>query len=390
MNKAFRRTLLALASAGSVVAAQAAGVTDKEVVLGSHLDLSGPAASAMAPLRNGMQMRIDEANEAGGIHGRKLRLIVEDNAGQPQQAVRAAQKLINKDEIFAFINSFGSGTNLAAIKPAVEAGVVYFAPWGASIAFQSAAKSPLVFTTVSNYHTTTATGVSWAIKTWGVKKIGLVYQEGPYGDLLKMGMKQALDAYGLQLAAEAGFKPGDIDLSSQIARMKQAGVEMILVGAVVREAIAAMAEVKKLGWTDVKVMTALPGRNPTVADLGKETVEGLYGIGGWRLAYYDTASPPVRKWMESYRARFKTEATDIAFNGYSYTDWFLKGLQAAGNDPTSDKLVKALQGTSQEDSSTYGKQTFKNNHIDPEMVEIDQIKGGRWVPVTKPMTGLVK
>jgi len=390
MGKTLSRILLALAGAGLIATAQAAGVSDKEIVLGTHMDLSGPAAAGMAWIRNGTQMRIDEANEAGGINGRKIRLIVEDNAGQPQQAVRAMQKLINKDEVFAFINCFGTPTNLAAVKLAVDAKAIYFAPWGASLAFQGAAKSPLVFTTVANYHTTTTTSVSWAIKTWGVKKIGLVYMEGAYGDLLKMGLKPALEAHGLQLTAEAGFKPGDIDLSSQIAKMKQAGVELILVGAVLREAIAAMGEVKKLGWTDVKVMTALPGRNRSVSDLGKDTVEGLYGVGGWRLFYYETATPAVKKWIESYRARFKGEPNENSSNAYSYADWLLKGIQAAGRDLTTEKLVQVLQASSQEDFTTYARQTFKNNHIDPELVEIDQVKGGRWVSIAPPMSGLIK
>ncbi|MEO7404245.1 MAG: ABC transporter substrate-binding protein, partial [Burkholderiales bacterium] len=83
-----------LALSVTIGVAQAAGVTDTEIVLGSHLDLSGPVAAGMPMIRNGMQMRIDEANEAGGVNGRKLRLIVEDNASQPAQGVRAVQKLV--------------------------------------------------------------------------------------------------------------------------------------------------------------------------------------------------------------------------------------------------------------------------------------------------------
>jgi len=93
---------LALAAHLSVAsAACAAGVTDSEIVIGTHLGLSGPVAAAMPPIRNGMQMRIDEANEAGGVNGRKLRLVVEDNAYQPGTAVRAVQKLTREDRVFA-------------------------------------------------------------------------------------------------------------------------------------------------------------------------------------------------------------------------------------------------------------------------------------------------
>ena len=124
------KTSLAAAAPGALwTSARAAGVGDKELVLGTHLDLSGPVAIAMPVIRNGMQMCIDEANEAGGIHGRKIRLVIEDNASQPPQAVRAVDKLIRKDEVFALLCPFGSGPNVATVKKAVDAGVICYAPY---------------------------------------------------------------------------------------------------------------------------------------------------------------------------------------------------------------------------------------------------------------------
>ena len=380
--------LVALAAAQPAIAQR---VTDTEIVLGSHLDLSGPTAAGMPMLRNAMQMRIDEANEAGGVHGRKLKLVVEDNALQPQQAVRAVQKFINQDRVFAIINSFGSGPNAATVKTATDAGVVYYAPWGASAVIrQISGNSPLLVTTVQNYDTTTATGLSWGLKNWGSKKVGFIFQEGPFGDLVRRGVKTALEAYGLQLVAEAGYKPGDIEFSSQVARMKAAGVDLIVAATVVRETVGVMSEVKKLNWNEVKVLTVLPGRSTIVAVLGKGAVEGLYGIGGWKLNYPDSAPPEAKKVMEAYKKKFNTDPDENALNAYSYTDWFIKGLQAAGRNLTAEGFVKAQAGVSQEDFTTYVKMSFSGNHAGPEMVEIDQVMGGRWVSVTKPMTGVVK
>ena len=78
-----------LAALGLYAPAQAAGVTDTEIIIGTDLDLSGPASANQALMRDGTQMRFDEANEAGGINGRKIKFIVEDNGSQPQMAVRA-------------------------------------------------------------------------------------------------------------------------------------------------------------------------------------------------------------------------------------------------------------------------------------------------------------
>ena len=155
------KTSLAAAAPGALwTSARAAGVGDKELVLGTHLDLSGPVAIAMPVIRNGMQMCVDEINEAGGIHGRKIRLVIEDNASQPPQAVRAVDKLIRKDEVFAMMCPFGSGANVATVKKAVDAGVICYAPYEASaLVRQAAGPTPLLFTTNLNYDSTTSAAV---------------------------------------------------------------------------------------------------------------------------------------------------------------------------------------------------------------------------------------
>jgi len=371
----------ALAWAGAV---HAAGVSDTEIVIGSHLDLSGPTAAAMPMLRNAMQMRIDEAN-AAGIHGRKIRLIVEDNGSQPQMAVRAAQKLIKSDGVFAILNAFGSGPNAATAKAATDAGVVVFAPWGASAIIQKVSgNSPLMFTTVPNYDTTTATGLGWAIRTWKPQRVGVIYQEGPFGDLIRAGVGSAMKAANMTVAAEAAYKVGDIDFSSQVAKMKAANVDLIVAGTVVRETVGVMAEVKKLKWNEVKVLTAVPGRSSIVARLGKDAVEGLYGMGGWKLNDADSTDPDTQKFFANYKARFGQEPDENAANAYSYTSWFIAGLQAAGRNLTADSFAKAMQGVAHQDFTTFARQIFQGNHLNPEQVSIDQVKGGKWVQIAAP------
>lgn len=389
--KLFKRIFFAAATGLALSLAHAGGVTDTEIVVGSHIDLSGPVAAGMPMLRNAMQMRLDEANSAGGVNGRKFKLVIEDNGSQPQLAVRAVQKLIKSDDVFAILNPFGSGTNAATVKAATDAGVVVFAPWAASSIIQKiSGNSPLLFTTVQNYDSTTATGLSWAIKNWNAKKIGVIYQEGPFGDLVRAGMNNALKQANLTVAAEAAWKTGDIDFSSQVAKMKAANVDVILAGTILRETVGVMAEVKKIGWKEVKVLTTLPGRSGIVALLGKDAVEGLYGIGGWQLHGADSANADAKKFMANYKQKFNTDPDENAANAYSYTDWFVKSVQAAGRGLTAESFSKAAQGVAHQDFTTYSKQNFVGNHVGPEFASIDQIKGGKWVQQVAPMTGLVK
>ena len=387
MLKRLKNTLLsALLAAGIAGGAQAAGVSATEIVLGTHLDLSGPVAAGMPSLRNGMQMRLDEANDAGGVNGRKFRLVVEDNGFQPQMAVRAVDKLIRKDEVFAIVNAFGSGTNAAVVKRAVDEGVIYFGPWGASSAFRKEANnSQLLFTTTPYYDTIMTTGVTWMLDTYKPKKVGYIYQEGLLGAQMGDGIKKALTAKGMALASEAGYKPGDIDFSSQVARMKAADVDLIVIATITRETIGVMAEVKKLGWTNVKVITGNPGRTGIVLQLGKDNVDGLYGVGTWKLFTPTSGPDAVKKWFADYKKKYTNEPDENALLSYAYTDIFVKAVQGAGRDLTADKVVKYLQTNSFEHPIFYEKQTFKGNHQGPEFVEVDQVKAGAWTPLTKPM-----
>jgi ABC-type branched-subunit amino acid transport system substrate-binding protein len=338
-----------------------------------------------------MQMRLDEANAAGGVNGRRFKLIVEDNGSQPQLAVRAVQKLIKSDDVFAILNPFGSGPNAATVKAATDAGVIVFAPWAASGIIQRVSgNSPLLFTTVQNYDSTTGTGVSWAIKNWNSKRVGVIYQEGPFGDLVRAGVNAALKNANMTVAAEAAWKTGDIDFSSQVAKMKAANVDLIVAGTVVRETVGVMAEVKKLAWTDVKVLTTLPGRSGIVAALGKDAVEGLYGIGGWKLHNADSTDADARKFQAAFKQRFNVDPDENAANAYSYTDWFIKSVMAAGRNLTAESFSKAAQGVTHQDFTTYSRQSFINNHVGPEFASIDLVRGGRWVQQVAPMTGLVK
>jgi len=385
ITRTLAATALVLAAAlGQSSGARAGGITDTEIVLGTHLDLSGPAAAGMPQLRNGMQMRLDEANETGGINGRKARLIVEDNGSQPQLAVRAVDKLIRSDEVFAIVNPFGSGTNAAVVKRAVDAGVIYFSPWGASAVLQKiAGNNPLLFTTIANYDTTAKAALGWLIDESKAQRVGYIFQEGPLGELTRVGVNAALEARNMKLAAEAAYKVGDIDFSSQVARMKTADVELIFDATLTRETIGVSAEAKKLGWTSVKIQTSIPGRTAIVAQLGKEAVEGLYGVGTWNIFAAGAEPAPIKAWSESYKKRFNLEPDENALLSYAYTDWFVtRGLQPAGRDVTTDKVVKELQSSSYSHPVLYDPKRFVNGHVNPETVQVSQIKGGLWMPVS--------
>src|ERR1044071_110990 len=104
------------------------GISASEIVIGTHQDLSGPIKGWGVPVSNGMKMAVEEINSAGGVQGRKIKLIVEDSGYDPKRAVLASQKLIERDKIFAMVGPMGSPTVLAAQDILFDAGVLQLFP----------------------------------------------------------------------------------------------------------------------------------------------------------------------------------------------------------------------------------------------------------------------
>jgi branched-chain amino acid transport system substrate-binding protein len=392
MTRLDRRTVLkagAATLAGSALAgpafAQTQGVSADRIVFGCHLDLSGPTAAGMAPIRNGLAMKMDEVNAKGGVHGRKLEIIIEDSGLNPAKAVRAVEKLVGDDKVFAVISSFGSGPTIASHGVALKAGVPHLFPWsGVSAPFHKD-KHPLSFTNVVNYDWGTAAGVSWAIKTLKPKKIGLLFQDDAFGQLVEKGVMDALKANKMELAAKAGFKPADVDLSAQMTALRKAEVDLVVMATVIRQTLGAPATAKQMGW-NVPLLTSIPGRNEIVTALaqrGNVNIDGLYGIGQWVIHDKSTPDAKVKAWIDAYEAKFKTPVDNGAMVAYGLMEWTVLALEKAGKAVTAANFADALRATPYKDPFGNPEQSLADgNHAKPEAVAIDQIKGGKWVRVS--------
>src|SRR5215472_16978857 len=173
--------LAAVVALAALAGAQATrGVTPSEIVLGTHTDLSGPAATYGVSSSNAVKMRFDEANEAGGIHGRKIKLIVEDTQYQVPRAVQAGTKLINRDRIFAMIAALGTPMNNALFKDQFEAGVPNLFPL-------SAARSMYLpfdrmkFVQAATYVDQVRAGIKYFVQARGRKAVCAMYQDTDFG-----------------------------------------------------------------------------------------------------------------------------------------------------------------------------------------------------------------
>ena len=150
--------------------AQTQGVTKTEIVIGTEQDLSGPIVAFSKQLKNAMELRVEEINANGGIHGRKLRLIVEDHGYDPKKAVLATQKLVQKDKIFAMVGLIGTPTALAAMPILLEKNIPNLFPITAAREMYEPLHR-LKYSIAATYYDQVRASIKHMVKAKGYKKI---------------------------------------------------------------------------------------------------------------------------------------------------------------------------------------------------------------------------
>jgi branched-chain amino acid transport system substrate-binding protein len=359
------------------------GISDTEIVVGTHEDLSGPVKGWGVPVANGMKLAAEEINTAGGINGRKIKLIIEDSAYDPKRAVLATQKLIERDKVFSMVGPMGSPTVLAAQDLVLDAGVTQLFPLtAAEFTFKLDPAKPqdrLKFSNLLPYVDSTRAALKYMMEWKHYKTPCIMYQDDEYGKNVHDGFTQQLKAMKIKSGTETSYKRGASDFSAQIARMKADGCDLVVLGTVIRETIGAMAEAKKIGWT-VDFLGAGPTNVIEVPVLGKDAVEGLYAAALFEIPYEDTAQGKVNEWLANYKKMFGIAANTQAIIGYNAFETFAFYANLAGKHITGQNLLAALEsGTEFHD--IFGSPAVKfspTNHLATAETMVQQIQNGRW------------
>lgn len=362
------------------------GISATEIVLGTHQDLSGPIKSWGVPVANGMKMAVEEINAAGGINGRKLKLIVEDSGYDPKKAVLATQKMLEKDKVFSMIGGMGSAPVAAAEDNVFDAGVTQLFPLtAAAFTYTIEPNKPqtrLRFNNLPPYTESTRAAIKYMVNSRGFKHPCIFYQDDEYGKNVVDGFNQQLAAMNIKPGIATTFKRGATDFSSQIAQLKADGCDLVVLGTIVRETAGAMGEAKKIGW-NVTFLGATPTNVIDVITLGKADVEGLYAAGGFPVPYEDTAEGKVKEWLINYKKAYGTDANTQAIVGYNAVMTFAFYAKQAGKDLTGQKLIDAMEsGTVFQDIFGSPPTKFsKTNHLASTITSVQKVQQGRWVMV---------
>jgi branched-chain amino acid transport system substrate-binding protein len=385
MKKTLGIAFLIAALAG-VALAQTRGVTPTEIVLGMHTDLSGPAATYGVSSSNAVKMRFDEVNEKGGIHGRKIKLIIEDTQYQVPRAVQAGAKLINRDRIFAMVAGLGTPMNNALFKDQLEAGVPNLFPLSAARSmFEPFNK--LKFYGAATYVDQVRAGINYFVTKKGKKSVCAMYQDTDFGKEVMDGIQMQVDKMKIKLAETTTHKPTDQDFTAQITKLKAAGCDLVVVGTIVRDSIVPYATARKIGWTDVDFLGSAASYDLVVAAAQGGVTEGFYAMGLTDMPYRDTLSPAAQAWFDRYKDRYKIEPNIGAVYGHVAADLTVVALEKAGKDLTLDSFVKAMESIKGYKDIFNGPEASfgPDKHQGANSSFLAVVKGGRWVRVTDPL-----
>jgi branched-chain amino acid transport system substrate-binding protein len=363
------------------VQAELQGVTSGEILIGTTQDLSGPLAGIGKDAINGLTMRITEINEQGGVHGRKLRLLTEDNGYDPKKAVLAVQKLVNQDKVFMMVYNFGTAMNMASMPIMFSKNVINFLP-ASAVREMYEPTTKLKWSLGPSY----LEGIRQVLPSIFAEKKATracaLYQDDDFGLEALHGAEQGLSKIGAQLGEKTTFKRGATDFSSQVARLRADKCDFVVLGTAFRETVGAVSEMRKLNYNPTLVAT-LAAYTPLVPKLGGTQMDGIYAVMFAQHPYLDDPSQPVRAWANKYQAAFGAEPTVNSVYSYTAMDVLVNGLQKTGQDLTVDNFAKAVESMSMQES-IFGIPAIRfsaQSHLGTSKVQLAQLQNGRWVKV---------
>jgi branched-chain amino acid transport system substrate-binding protein len=382
LKSAAALAVLALAAGHATAQNANQGVSKNEIVLGSIQDLSGPIAGFGKQVRLGMMLRVDEINEQGGVNGRKIKLIVEDSAYDPKKAVLAAQKLVNQDKIFAMVGHIGTAQNMAAMPVQFEKNVINFFPVTAAREMYEPFHR-LKFSFAATYYDQMRTVVPKLAKEKGAKKVCTMYQDDEFGLEVMRGAEAGLKAAGMELAEKTTYKRGATDFSSQVARLKSSGCDMVVLGTIIRETIGAIGEARKTGYSPTFIGSSA-AYTDLIHKLGGKAMDGLYATHTAQHPYLDEADQNIRFWANKYKTKFNEDPTVFSVYGYTLVDSFAKAASKAGANLSTESFIKAM------DTMVYPPDMFGSpesrfgpkKRLGNELSRMSQITDGKWKVVS--------
>ena len=330
---------LAMALTALALSAQAAvGVTDKEIIIGQDVDLTGAIAVRMKPLNQAADAYFEKVNAAGGIHGRKIRLVRLDSANKPDKT-KENLKTFDKEGIFAMWGLSGTGNTAAALPTLTEKGIPLIASTSGADSFFTK-KNPVLFNLKAGYGDEIRR-MMVHLKESYTNRVGIVYIDNGFGKEALRSAQESAKANNLEITAIASHKEDKSDIAQAVqtvAKSNPAAVLALTLSGPAPDVISA--------YVGTGHRTQLFALSIVAADsLYKSIGDKSRGIIVTQVMPFPTDRnlAVVREYQDLVIAKGVKDFSHAGVEGYVYAKGLVEGLQAAGKDLTREKLVAALE-----------------------------------------------
>ena len=335
-----RRILLSIAIAWAPVLAKAeTGVTADKIRLGQAAVFSGPAAQLGIQMRNGIKAYLDYVNERGGVNGRKLELISEDDRYEQSVAPNATKKLLEEHKVFALIGYVGTPTGVAHLPVVTQAKVPLVGMFtGAEVL--RAPFNRYVFHVRASYYDETEKIVEQVVSTGG-RKISVFYQNDAYGEAGRKGTELALERRKMKIHSSGTVERNTVAVEEAAKAIHASQPDAVVMVSAYTSITAFVRAMQKQGSGATFYNVSFVGSKALSDALGKDGV----GVAISQVVPFPwgTAVPVVKEYQQLAKKGGFTDYNFSALEGYLSAKVMVEGLKRAGKNPTREGLVEALE-----------------------------------------------
>ncbi|MDP3406756.1 ABC transporter substrate-binding protein [Bosea sp. (in: a-proteobacteria)] len=336
-------TGLACASTAALLPGRAfaeTGVMADKIVLGQAAVFEGPASALGLGMRDGLTAAFAEANAKGGVGGRKIELLTQDDGYEPGKSIDATKALIAKD-VFALVGPVGTPTAMAAHPIAKEAGLPFIGAFTGAEGLRDP-YLPHVVNVRASYFQETEVWIERLVKDKGFTKIAIFYQDDAFGRAGLAGVKKAMDARKMSLVAEGTFERNTIAVRSALLEIRKANPEAVVMVGPYKPCAEFIKLCKQVKFTPVFMNISFVGSDALAAELG-DAGAGVYVTQVVPLPT-DASIPVVKAYQAALAA---SDAKDkkpgfVSLEGYLVGRTVLAALEKAGKAPTRKAVMEAL------------------------------------------------
>ncbi|MGV2981490.1 ABC transporter substrate-binding protein [Camelimonas sp. ID_303_24] len=329
---------------GMAVAANAPGVSDTEIRLGTLQPLSGPA-SAYGVLGYAFEGYFAKVNDEGGINGRKIRLLLRDDALSPPKTVEQTRKLVEQDDIFALFGQSGTSGGIAVQKYLHVKGIPQLFVMSGSHVFQEPKNAPLSMPGLPTYDSEARIYAKAILQNNPDARIGVFYQNDDFGKDYLKGVQAGLgERADKMIVARESYELTDPTVDSKILALKSSGADTLVMGVYSKQASQALQKMAAMGWKPKIYMSYIGASvSPTFMNAGLENAKGVITA----TVRKDPTDPRWKSdpdvvawlaWMDKYYPRGdKTNGSNAA--GYMIGDLVRHIIEKTGKDVTQERLM---------------------------------------------------